>query len=105
VFLYEWARALDHPIAHPVGATHGVELFFLWGNAGMGISLSDAELPLSRSVMQAWGRFAYTGDPNGGGLTWPRYSLERDEHLTLDIVPTPGAHLKREACDFWDEIE
>ena len=48
------ARALDHPIAHRVGATHGVELFFLWGNPGMGISLSEAELGLSRTMMQAW---------------------------------------------------
>jgi para-nitrobenzyl esterase len=105
VFLYEWARALDHPIAQRVGATHGVELFFLWGNPGMGIDLTDAELPLSQTMMQAWGRFASTGDPNGGGLSWPRYSIERDEHLTLDIVPTPGAHLKREDCDFWDALE
>jgi para-nitrobenzyl esterase len=105
VFLYEWARALDHPVAHRVGATHGVELFFLWGNPGMGIGLSDEELALSRTMMQAWGRFAHTGNPNGNGLVWPRYSIERDEHLTFDLVPARGANLKREACDFWDDIE
>lgn len=105
VFLYEWARALDHPRANPVGATHGVELFFLWGNLGMGIGLSDDEVPLSRTMMQAWGRFAERGDPNGSGLDWPRYSLDRDEHLTFDLAPVRGAHLKREACDFWDDVE
>jgi para-nitrobenzyl esterase len=105
VFLYEWARALDHPVARHVGATHGVELFFLWGNEGMGIGLSNRELGLSHTMMRTWGRFAHTGDPNGNGLVWPRYSIERDEHLTFDLVPARGANLKREACDFWDDIE
>jgi para-nitrobenzyl esterase len=105
VFLYELTHALDHPRAHPLGATHSVELWFVFGNTDGGIGLSDDEVPLSHVVMDAWGRFARSGDPSGGGLAWPRYSTERDELLVLDTKPAVQAGVKAEACDFWDHFE
>jgi carboxylesterase type B len=102
VYLYHFTRALEDPRVHGLGATHSVDIFFLYGNHDMGIGITDDETSLSRTMMDAWGRFAAKGDPSGGDLAWPRYSMDRDEHLELDMIPKPGAHLKSEICDFWD---
>jgi para-nitrobenzyl esterase len=105
VFLYELTHALDDPIAHDLGATHSVELFFVFGNDSLGVGLSERERPLSHRVMDAWARFARSGDPGDPTLRWPRYSLATDAHLELDLQPKVGAHLKQEACDFWDRLD
>jgi para-nitrobenzyl esterase len=105
VFLYELTHALDDPRPHPLGATHTVELWFVFGNADKGISLSQAERSLSHLVMEAWGRFARTGDPGSAALRWPRYSMDRQENLVLDSVHSIGVQAKQGACDFWDRFE
>ena len=107
VFHYKWTHALDNPRAHKLGATHSVELFLLWDNVGNGIGLSDRERALSGAVMQAWGRFAATGDPGSHDphLPWPRYSQGREEYLEWDLVPRVRTHPAGDVCEFWDEIE
>jgi para-nitrobenzyl esterase len=105
VFEYEWTRALDDPKAHPLGATHSVDLWFVFGNRDGDIGLSDAEKPLSAIVMDAWGRFARAGDPSGPGLAWPRYDVARDELLVLDLAPRAAAHVKQDICDVWDRFD
>jgi hypothetical protein len=37
-------------------------------------------------------------------LPWPRYSAERDQHLSLDLSVSVGSHLKGDLCDFWDAL-
>jgi para-nitrobenzyl esterase len=103
VYLYEWAHALDDEKAHALGATHSVDLFFVWGSAE-GIRLTEREERLSRIVTDAWSRFARAGNPADASLSWPRYTIERDEHLTLDLVPSVGSRLKQAECDFWDQL-
>ena len=105
VFLYQWTQALDNPRAHPLGPTHGIEQFFLWGNGGRGIGLSEREQPLSQMLMATWGRFAATGDPAGGGLRWPRYTSDGEEYLVWNLRPSPAGHPKRAECAFWDQLE
>jgi carboxylesterase type B len=56
-------------------------------------------------MMDAWGAFARTGDPSTPSLRWPRYDEEGEQHLTLDIRSTVGAHLKRGVCEFWDSVD
>ena len=104
VFLYEFTHTLDAPRAHPLGATHSLELFFVFGNADLGIELSPAEAPLSALMMNAWGLHAATGSPSSGQTRWPAYTRERDEHLVLDLKPTVAAHLKQNECDFWETL-
>jgi para-nitrobenzyl esterase len=105
VFLYELTHALDDPRPHPLGATHTVDLWFVFGNADKGVGLSDAERPLSHLVMDTWGRFARTGNPGSTALRWPRYSMDHQENLVLDSVPSIAARSKQGACDFWDRFE
>jgi para-nitrobenzyl esterase len=104
VFLYEWKHPLDDPRARPLGATHTVDLFFVWG-PGETIELTERERPLSAAVMEAWGRFALSGSPADRTLIWPRYTLERNEHLRLDLVTSVGSHSKDHECDFWDDLQ
>ena len=102
VFQYQWVHPLDDERVHHMGATHSIELFFVFGNASLGFSVSEAERPLSHLVMDAWGSFARTGNPSTEGLPWPQYSAERDELLLLDTVPLRAAHVKDQRCQFWD---
>jgi para-nitrobenzyl esterase len=48
---------------------------------------------LSEIMMNAWVRFAATGDPNGGNLpTWQRYDTARDNYFELgDELRAGGA--------------
>lgn len=104
VFLY----AFNHPLAdarvHDLGATHTIELFFMFGNVSLGFGITDDERPLSWTMMDAWGAFARTGDPTTAGLAWPRYDPVGDRHAMLDLPSTIGAGLKSDACDFWDRL-
>jgi carboxylesterase type B len=82
-----------------------VELWFVFGTEEAGIGLADDELPLSHTVMDAWGRFARTGNPADPALRWPRYTVAGDELAVLDMTPSTAAHVKSEDCDFWDRFE
>jgi para-nitrobenzyl esterase len=105
VYLYEFIHALESPRLHDWGATHSVELWFVFGTEEAGIGLAQSELTLSRTLMDAWGRFARTGDPGGPALRWPRYTVAGDELAVLDTVPSTAAHVKSAECDFWDRFE
>jgi para-nitrobenzyl esterase len=104
VFLYEFTHALDSPL-HGLGATHSAELPLVFGTAEGVFRVSPREEWLSRLMMDAWGRFARTGDPSGQDLPWPRYTAENDTLAVLDLQPTVARGVKAEACDFWDTFE
>ena len=105
VFLYEFTHALESSKLHALGATHSVELWFVFGTEEAGIGLADDERPLSHTIMDAWGRFARTGDPAAAALRWPRYTVTGDELAVLDTAPSTAAHVKSGDCDFWDRFE
>lgn len=102
VYLYVWTHALEGPPRiRALGATHGIDLFFTFGNTTAGIGPSPAEQPLVELNQDLWGNFARTGDPGEG---WPRYTAETDEHFVLDHPSRTGAKLDAEICDFWDSL-
>jgi para-nitrobenzyl esterase len=104
VFAYEWMHPLDNPQAHGLGATHSVELWFVFGNADMGIGLSAAEQPLADRTMDSWGAFARRGDPTTPALPWPRYDPASDALVVLDTEPSVATHVKAAICDGWDQV-
>ena len=120
VYEYEFMHPLDDPHVHDLGATHSVELWFVFGHGDMGIELSAAERPLADWVQDAWGQFARTGAPGGD---WPRYDATRDElelidgrdlrpassaaewqRGWIDMQRSTAAHVKADVCDTWDRI-
>jgi carboxylesterase type B len=103
--LYSFVHPLDDPRAHDLGATHSVDLFFVFGNRSMGFGLTPHEQPLSDTMMDAWAAFARTGDPSTPSLAWPAYDAAGEQHMTLDVRSTVGAHLKSDICAFWDAVD
>jgi para-nitrobenzyl esterase len=81
-----------------MGAGHGLELNYTFGNLSLSL-LSDTaagdmfkkrqdsfydetDRALARTMSAMWVQFARTGDPNGPGLpAWPRYRAASDEYL------------------------
>jgi len=104
-FLYRFTRRPDTAKARELGAFHGVDLAYVFGNMTDAEGYTPADRELSRQVMAYWVRFARTGDPNGPGLpSWPAYDPESD--LNLDFADTVRVeqHLYGKECDFIDRV-
>ena len=108
VFLYEFAYELDFPLLAGLGAFHGSEIPFVFGNGLYGLELSEVERTLVAEMQGYWTRFAADHDPNDPAATpWPAWHGADRQHLVLDL-PLPlegGVDLRAEACDFWDGVE
>jgi para-nitrobenzyl esterase len=106
-FRYDFDHAITFPIPN-LGAFHGSELMFVFGNklAGL-VSLQAEELPLSNEMMGYWGSMAAHGTPNsgdGGAFVWPPYELTTEPEILLDLTLSTETELKKAQCDFWDSI-
>ncbi len=76
----------DIPLFKGVGARHGGEIAYVFGNGEPRWSAADRAL--SETIMRAWVNFAATGDPNGPGLPpWPRFSEAKPRAMKLDAEP------------------
>jgi para-nitrobenzyl esterase len=105
VFLYEFTRV---PFKNLLGAFHGVEIPYVFGNTsqftGLG-TIEQTDLDLSAALGGYWTRFAATGDPNGGGSpVWPEYDAASDQHLELGDSIEVGSGLYKTTCDLADKV-
>ena len=93
-------RSADAPV---LGAFHGMEIGYAFGNLDPDASAEDKAL--SKAMTRYWVRFATTGDPNVEGLPeWPAYDPKTDLHLELGDEIKAGAHYRKEAVDVLDAI-
>jgi len=93
-------RSTETPI---LGAFHGMEIGYAFGNLGPGATPEDRNL--SDAMMRYWVAFAKTGDPNVDGLpAWPEYKPDSDLHLELGDEIKAGAHYRKEAVDVLNTI-
>lgn len=103
-----WRYSFDHiPSATGalLGAFHGAELFFVFGNGEDGASFSAADVEVRDLMMQAWGNLARTGAPDDGStLTWPAYAAVSDPYLQITAPPSSETGLRTSYCDFWDQV-
>jgi carboxylesterase type B len=108
VFAYRFQHESSFPVWGPPACQrdghvcHGAELPFVFHSAaGLGASFTAAEQALSRTVMDAWARFARELDPG-----WPRVTPQR---RTWRLLDTGGPQLAddplAQACAFWDRLE
>ena len=108
VYLFTYRSLTKGPTGLEYGAMHGLEIPFVFHeDSTMGYSYVGPKgswTHLSDQMVDAWTRFARTGDPNGVGLpTWPRYGAE---HATMefgirsDVVLDPYGPERRA----WDSI-
>lgn len=94
VFLYRFAwnsPALDGRLGSP----HTAEIPFVFGQTDLArefVGDAPGASRLSHQLMDAWLRFARTGDPNGPGLPeWQAFSRERRATMVFD---TPESSLQ-----------
>jgi carboxylesterase type B len=71
---------------------------------GQNLGANDADRALSRAMMGAWVRFAASGDPNGGGLTWPAYDPAKDNYLIWGDPIAAGAQWRAPYLDFFERV-
>jgi para-nitrobenzyl esterase len=112
VYRYDFDHAISFPLAPTLGAFHGSELLFVFGNELDGVvSLQTDEVPLSNEMMGYWGSMAARGTPNGptakgkGSLIWPKYDLTSEPEIVLDLTLSTETEYKKANCDFWDGLE
>ena len=101
-WLYHFTRVPDGPLMRRLGAFHGLEIAYAFGNySGAGrVVFGGKDRALSEAMRKYWLNFARSGDPNGGGLVpWPAYDEKKDAHLELGDEVRAGSGLCREACD------
>jgi para-nitrobenzyl esterase len=87
--VYQWhfTRATPFYERSGLGAFHGAELSYVFGNMGAPFFRSE-DRELSDRMVAAWARFAESGNPNGRGLIdWPRFDARREATLVWDLQP------------------
>jgi para-nitrobenzyl esterase len=87
-----------------LGAYHGAELQYIFQLPQSPTALSSAQQRLADQMMQYWGNFILTGNPNGPGLvTWPQF--DASTHRLLSLKPDGNSVIDNfdteHHCAFW----
>lgn len=86
-----WVYQLDYPsraMGGRYGAYHMLDIPLVFANTGVEGADTGDDAParkVAATMSEALLRFAKTGDPNGGGLAWPRYDLGRRGTMLFDV--------------------
>lgn len=104
-YLYRFTRKPDTARARELGAFHGVDLAYVFGNMADGEGYTSLDLALSDQMMAYWVNFARTGDPNGPGLpSWPAYEAAGDRSLDFADEIRVEQGLYKAQGDFIDSV-
>jgi para-nitrobenzyl esterase len=105
VFLYHFTRVRPDPRGRALGAFHGSEIAYAFGNVRALGAADEKDSALAQTMSAYWAGFARTGDPNGKGLPeWPAYDPNTDRYIELGDVVGAKSGLRKEACDLFEKI-
>jgi para-nitrobenzyl esterase len=106
VYRYHFSWRLPGAAGAAIGATHGLELPFVFRTfSALNYTPTASDLALSDSIEGYWNRLAATGDPNDAtALAWPRYVSASDPYLELNTAITTGTGLAAAQCDALDAL-
>lgn len=104
-YLYRFTRRPDTVLARRLGAHHGVDLAYVFGNMDELDGYDETDRELSEKMMAYWVNFARTGNPNGRGLFyWPGYKSKSDLNLEFSDTIHSNQNLFQKECDFVSRI-
>ncbi|MHC4915871.1 MAG: carboxylesterase/lipase family protein, partial [Planctomycetota bacterium] len=104
-YYYHFTRSLPLWDLLGLGAFHGCEIAYVFGNLKETSGYTDADQAISERVRGYWSRLAATGNPNGdGAFDWPLYANEEKQHLVIDEELSIGADLRGAYVDFWESL-
>ncbi len=114
VYYYQFTQDVSAPLmgilelfftenAAPLGTFHAAEIPYVFGLDGvLGEAVTSHQLQTRAAIMQYWGNFARTGNPNDNELShWPLYTAETQQHLQLDQSVEVAAYLRQSYCEYW----
>ncbi|MBZ0118316.1 MAG: carboxylesterase family protein, partial [Sandaracinaceae bacterium] len=102
VYLYRFDQEPAR-LALPIGAYHGADLIFLFGNRSTLLGSPTNAPELGPAMRGYWARFAATGDP-AGTPAWPAWTPATDTQLRLsETIEVEDADAGMR-CDFWDGL-
>ena len=107
VYRYYFRQTLSTPLRNGDGPYHASDLLYLFQHmTGEVFEAGEDDRLVEQHMLEYWTRFAAGGDPNGGTLMiWASFgSSSREPFLILQPQPETGEDLKREACDFWEQV-
>jgi para-nitrobenzyl esterase len=104
-FLYHFTRVRPDSRGAALGAFHGSEIAYAFGNIKVLGAHDDQDRALAQMMSSYWTQFARTGDPNAKGLPhWPAYDPKADRHIELGDAVSTKSGLRKEACDLFEKI-
>uniref|UniRef100_A0A3Q3WGI4 Carboxylesterase type B domain-containing protein n=1 Tax=Mola mola TaxID=94237 RepID=A0A3Q3WGI4_MOLML len=106
-FLYHFLhRSSVNPWPEWMGVMHGYEIEFVFGRPLIpSLGYTEEEVEMSKRFMKHWANFARTGNPGVDGDTWPMFSPENMEYVTLDTnLPKKKMKLRASQCVFWNSL-
>ena len=112
VYAYEFndrdapAPELLRSVPFPVGASHSLELRYLF-DVGGAPALSTAQQKLSERMIDYWSGFVTTGVPQAAGAPqWPAFDGQRGPWMSLQTpdVRTFTSFLDDHQCGFWATV-
>jgi len=103
-YLYFFTRVPPTVEGRPSrGATHTVELFYMFNNLLPGTPWTDVDKKLADTMSSYWVNFAATGNPNGKGLPeWPVYKEKADQAMILGDTVSVGTGIQPAMLAFYD---
>ena len=104
-YRFDWdeeSPVMGYDLAVALGAAHGLEIAFVFGEfeGGLGLSYLYPKTPardaLSKSMMSYWTEFAYSGNPgtgrDGKEVAWLPWGTDDQRSIVLD-TPPPGIRM------------
>jgi para-nitrobenzyl esterase len=103
-YVYHFTRENQVGRNLALGVFHTAELPYVFGNFVRPFVRTAMDTAVSNTVMDAWTRFARSGDPNGPMLVpaWPAYSMANDSLYVLDTTTRVERNFRSAKCDAVD---